>query len=100
QPAPLSRPRDPVASTEGERYPQPTPPPPPPRLPAAPSVPLFQPPEPRVGRGLSPPSARPPLCVVDAGQCAPRPQKFCRADARGPSGRPLSGPDTDYACGY
>src|SRR2546425_5701428 len=77
-------PQDTVASGEGERYAESTHHPRGPRLPAAPSVALFESAEPSVGHDVSGPSARPPLCVGDAGPCAPRPHMFCGADARGP----------------
>ena len=40
------------------------------------------------------------LCAVDAGQCAPCPQMFRGADARGPADHPLSGSDPDHARRY
>src|SRR5215216_6777860 len=91
------RPRETVASTEGERYATSTAHPYTPHLSAAPSVRVFESPEPRLDRRLSHPSAHPPLCPVNAGRRPPRPQMFCGADARGPSGAPLSGPDPDHA---
>src|SRR5438132_1499220 len=91
------RPRETVAFTEGERYAASTVHSPARGLATAPSVALFQPPEPSISGDLSGASARPPLCGVDAGQCAPRPQMFRSADARGSAGHSLSGPDADHA---
>jgi hypothetical protein len=88
-------PQDTVASGEGERYAESTNHPSGPRLPAAPSVALFESAEPSVGRDLSGPSACPPLGVVDAGRRPPRPHMCGGADARGPAGHPLSGPHAD-----
>src|SRR4030095_7665625 len=89
------RPRETVAYTEGERYAASTVHSPARGLPTAPSVALFQSPEPSINCALSGASAPPPLCGVDAGQCAPRPQMFRSADARGSAGHSLSGPDAD-----
>src|SRR5438309_1476043 len=93
------RPRETVASGEGERFATSTVHPYVPHIPTAPSVAFFQSPQPTLDWGLSGLFALPPLCVVDTGRCAPRPQMFCGADARGPSGHPLSGSDPNHAYG-
>src|SRR4029434_5287676 len=91
------RPRETMASTEGERYAASTAHPPTRGLPTAPSGALSQSPEPSMGRVLSRVSARSPVCGGDAGPCPPRPQRFRRAHARGPAGHPVSGPDAEHA---
>src|SRR5215470_12038756 len=89
-----------MAHAEGERYGGTTDYPNAPGIPATQSVALFQSPEPRLDRRLSGPSPRPPLCTVDAGSGDPRPQKLRGPDARGTSGRPLSGSHADHPRRY
>ena len=72
-----------------------------PGLPAAPSVALFQSPEPSTGsRPISPICAPATMRLSTQDSAPPRPQMFRGADARGPAGHPLSGPDADHARGY